>query len=135
VAGELGQLLLRKVKRREGNLFGARSGNDPGGAAQKASQIVRFRTGTNAQPAHFPRLMRYFFDVRDGGAVHVDSDGTELADLEEARREALTTLAGIAKDELPDGDMREFMISVRDGDGWIYIRASLVMRVEYPKRN
>ena len=79
--------------------------------------------------------MRYFFDVRDGGVVQVDSDGTVLADLQEARHEALATLGGIAKDELPDGDMREFMISVRDGDGRIHLRASLVMRVEYPKQN
>ena len=71
----------------------------------------------------------YFFDVTDTGVTLVDDEGTEAADLSAARREAFTTLGAIAKDELPDGDRREFVIVIRDGDG-PRMRALLSLRVE-----
>jgi hypothetical protein len=36
---------------------------------------------------------------------------------EEAREEALRTLGEIVKDKLPDGDHRNFLIEIREGDG------------------
>jgi hypothetical protein len=59
----------------------------------------------------------YFFDITDTGKTWPDSEGTELAGLEEARDEALRTLGEIAKDKLPDGDCRVFLIEIREGDG------------------
>ena len=75
-------------------------------------------------------MLRYFFDVTDTGIVSADDEGTELASIEEARREALQTLGEIARDELPDGDCREFVITIREGDGPVILTASLSLRVE-----
>jgi hypothetical protein len=72
---------------------------------------------------------RYYFDLRDGDLASADDEGTELADLEEARTEALAMLGGIAKDELPDRDQREFVVIVRDGGG-PQLSVSLTVRVE-----
>src|SRR5687768_6794991 len=75
-------------------------------------------------------MPRYFFDVSDTGRRFSDTEGTELDDIEAARKEALAALGGIAKDELPDGDFREFVIEVRDGDGAPQLTASLSLRVD-----
>ena len=74
-------------------------------------------------------MTRYFFDTSDNGRVFRDEEGTELASLEVARQEALVTLSQIVKDKMPDGDRREFVIDVRDGDGPL-LTASLSLRVE-----
>jgi hypothetical protein len=50
----------------------------------------------------------YFFAITDTGKTSPDSEGTELASLEEAREEALRTLGEIVKDKLPDADHRGF---------------------------
>jgi uncharacterized protein DUF6894 len=72
----------------------------------------------------------YFFDITDTGKTWPDSEGTELASLEEAREEALRTLGEIVKDKLPDGDHRNFLIEIRQGDGAPLLSASLSLRVE-----
>ena len=46
----------------------------------------------------------------------MDKEGTELDDVEDARDEALETLGQIAKDQLPQGDRRKFVATVRDSD-------------------
>lgn len=74
----------------------------------------------------------YFFDVTDTGKTWPDDQGTELASLEEARHEALRTLTELAKDKLPDGDSREFLIEIRENDGPVLVTASLTVRVERP---
>jgi len=75
-------------------------------------------------------MARFFFDLVDGGDRYPDVDGTVLADLEHAREEALQTLGQIAKDELPDGDQREFTIDVRSDAGQILLTASLSLLVQ-----
>jgi hypothetical protein len=40
-------------------------------------------------------------------------------------------LGGIAKDELPDGDAREFIVRIRDEAGSVLLTASLLLRVEW----
>ena len=72
----------------------------------------------------------YFFDITDTGKTWLDSEGTELANLEKAREEALRTLGEIVKDKLPDGDYRNFLIEIREGDGAPLLSASLALRVE-----
>ena len=59
---------------------------------------------------------RYYFDFRDPDDAVTDTEGVELADVEEALTEALAALCGRAKDELRDGDERQFPVTVRDGD-------------------
>jgi uncharacterized protein DUF6894 len=75
-------------------------------------------------------MPRYYFDFTDGGEGLRDSEGTVLADLEHARAEALEALAQIAKDELPDGDRREFKIAIRSEVGQLLLTASLFLRVD-----
>jgi hypothetical protein len=75
---------------------------------------------------------RYFFDVTDTGKQLLrDREGTELVDLEAARREALETLGGIARDELRDGDDRDFVIELREGAGPVLLRVSVSLRLEW----
>jgi hypothetical protein len=80
-------------------------------------------------------MTRFFFDTDDSGKRMRDEEGTQLASLEEARAEALTTLAGIAKDELPDGDHRDFSITIRDETGREYLTATLSLRVTLNDRS
>jgi hypothetical protein len=54
-----------------------------------------------------------------------------LVDLDHATV-AQATLPEMAKDELPDGDQRVFMVSVRDEAGQVIMRAALTLTVEYP---
>jgi hypothetical protein len=72
----------------------------------------------------------YLFDTADTGLSHTDDEGIELDGLETARDEALALLGGIAKDELPDGDAREFVVRVRGENGVTVLTASLVLGVE-----
>jgi hypothetical protein len=75
-------------------------------------------------------VARYFFDITDSGKVSVDKEGVELDSLEDARGEALRTLGEIAKDELPDGDHRQFSIEIREGDSAPVLSASLSLQVQ-----
>jgi hypothetical protein len=58
-------------------------------------------------------MPRYFFDVTDTGESSRDCEGVEFPSLKEARQEALRILGLIAKDKLPDGDRRKFVIQIR----------------------
>ena len=55
-------------------------------------------------------MPRYFLDFTDTGELLRDDEGMELVDLEAARMEALASLGEIAKDQLRDGDHRDFII-------------------------
>lgn len=75
-------------------------------------------------------MPRYFFDIADGERLTPDGEGTELQDIDDARDEALETLGAIAKDKLPDGDRRDFIITVREGERKLFT-ATLSLRVEW----
>jgi hypothetical protein len=75
-------------------------------------------------------MPQYFFDYRDGNRVYIDDEGAELASLKDARTEALRAIGGIAKGKMPDGDSRDFQISVRENGGPILMVVSLALRVE-----
>jgi hypothetical protein len=53
-----------------------------------------------------------------------------LAGIEEARAEAVKALPDMARDGLPDGDYREFVVHVRDEAGQRVLRARLTLVVE-----
>ena len=79
-------------------------------------------------------MPRFFFDVTDTGRTTADAEGVDLPSFAAAKEEALATLGEIAKDELPDGDTREFVIEIRDGHGTKpLLRATLSLRVEWPE--
>ncbi|WP_375457382.1 DUF6894 family protein [uncultured Methylobacterium sp.] len=76
-------------------------------------------------------MPRYFFDIADQGRGEPDTDGSIHTDAEEARKEAICTLAHMAKDELPDGNAHDFTASVRDESGKVFFRAALSLRAEW----
>jgi hypothetical protein len=77
---------------------------------------------------------RFFFDTYDGDLIIPDDEGQELEGLEAAKAVAQEELPHIARDELPDGDQRTFIVSVRDEAGEVVMRATLLLAMEYPSR-
>jgi hypothetical protein len=60
-------------------------------------------------------MIRYYFDIVIDDEVVVDDEGSLLADVEAARREAAVSLAEIARTELRSTS--RLAISVRTDDG------------------
>jgi hypothetical protein len=77
-------------------------------------------------------MPRFYFDVTVGSRVSPDPEGLELRNLQAARKETLATLGSNAKDELPGGDRREIIISIRDESSKPVLIATLSMRIEEP---
>jgi hypothetical protein len=75
---------------------------------------------------------RYYFDTDDGERLVRDDEGLVLGSLEEAKKEAVTALPHMARDGLPDGDYREFVVEVRDEAGRKVWTARLTLVVEAP---
>ena len=76
------------------------------------------------------RRSRYYFDIRDGEYVQKDNDGVLLEGIEEARAHAVRALPDIARDDMPEGDHREFAIEVKDEDGRRLFTARLILMIE-----
>ncbi len=77
-----------------------------------------------------PSMPRYFFDTSDGNRLIRGDEGLEMQNLEAAKIEAQRALPDIAKDALPDGEQRTFIVSVRDEAGQVVVRAALSLIVE-----
>ena len=75
-------------------------------------------------------MARYFFDIHDGDHFTPDDTGLELRDLEAAKAEAKKALPDIVKDEMPDGDRRDFVVVVKDEAGQSILRVTLALAVE-----
>ena len=76
-------------------------------------------------------MPRFFIDFQDGDTLHSDDEGSSLLAFEQARDEAVGLLPQIARDQLPDGEYREFVATVRDKNGVALYRASLTFRGEH----
>jgi hypothetical protein len=79
-------------------------------------------------------MPRFFFDIHDGEKFTPDRQGLDLDDLEAAKAEAKKTLPEIVKDELRDGDRRDFTVDVKDVAGQIVWRVTLSLVVESPSQ-
>jgi hypothetical protein len=75
-------------------------------------------------------MPRYFFDTYDGRQFVGDDVGLELESLGAAKAAAQKSVVEMAQDELPDGDRREFVVSVKDEDGVEVLKVSMAMAVE-----
>jgi hypothetical protein len=75
-------------------------------------------------------MPRYFFDYVDGTREFPDDEGADLPGLKEARDEALRTIGGITRGKMPDGDSRDFQISIREGNGPVLMVVTRALRVE-----
>jgi hypothetical protein len=77
---------------------------------------------------------RFFFDIHDGEDFTPDREGLDLDDLEAAKAEAKRTLPEIVKDEMPDGNRRDFTVDVKDAAGQLVWRVTLSLVVESPSQ-
>jgi hypothetical protein len=87
-------------------------------------------TGTSLSARCSKGMPRYYFDIADGALSGTDDVGLDFPNLQAARDNAVATLGEIAHDELPDGDHRDFQISIRDEAGQILLTATLALRVD-----
>jgi hypothetical protein len=78
---------------------------------------------------------RYFFDTYDGNRLITDPEGMELPNLERVKVEAQNALPDLARDALPGGDQKTFIVSVRDDAGQVILRAALSLIVETAPEN
>ena len=79
-------------------------------------------------------MPRFFFDIHDGETFTPDREGLDLDDLEAAKEEAKKTLPEIVKDEMPNGDRRDFTVDVKNAAGQIVWRITLSLVVESPSQ-
>jgi hypothetical protein len=75
-------------------------------------------------------MPRYFFDTFDGGRFFRDDIGVQFESLAPAKAEAQRFLPEMARDALPDGNHRTFVVSMRDEAGTVLVRMSLSLVVE-----
>lgn len=75
-------------------------------------------------------MPRFFFDTYDGRVFVGDNEGQELESLGVARAVAQKVVVDMAQDELPDGNRRDFMVSVKDEDGIEVLKVSMSMAVK-----
>jgi hypothetical protein len=75
-------------------------------------------------------MPRYFFDTYDGERFLPDEIGVEFENLEAARLEAQRSLPEMAREVLPDGNHRTFVVSMRNEAGAVVVRMSLSLMVE-----
>jgi hypothetical protein len=73
---------------------------------------------------------RYYFDCVDGNSEVRDDEGVDLATLEQARKEAVCAIYGLARGKMPDGDRRDFRFAIREEDGAVSMVVSLSLSVE-----
>lgn len=74
---------------------------------------------------------RYFIDTTDGDVRLYDAEGEDFADAEAARLSALAALPGVADDPLPDGEARDFSVTVRGESGITVYVARLTFHGEW----
>ena len=75
-------------------------------------------------------MPRFYFDTHDDDRFVPDNEGVELKGVEEAKAEAVAALPDMARDALPDGDRRDFVVMVRNEGGHTVLRARLTLVVE-----
>jgi hypothetical protein len=73
----------------------------------------------------------FFFDINDGEHVTFDDVGLDFSDAARAKDNAVSTLPDVARDVMPDGAKRDFIVTMRDGSGTSIFRASLSLRTEW----
>jgi hypothetical protein len=73
---------------------------------------------------------RFFTSTLHGSKEKPGRGRARYPSLEAARAAALSTLGEIARDELPDGDERDFSASIRDESGRVLLIARLTLTIE-----
>ena len=79
-------------------------------------------------------MPRYFIDTDDDDFLLIDRDGVELDSDATARLYAQDALPDMARDKMPDGERRTFVVAVRNEAGEVIYRATLTLRGEWVVR-
>lgn len=74
------------------------------------------------------RMPLFYFDIADGHDRFEDTEGSEHATAEDARRELVGALVLMAKDKLPNGHIRDFTGTLRDHTRRVLFNATLSLR-------
>ena len=74
-------------------------------------------------------MPRFYLDYRDGDYFLADEDGIELASSEDARAEATSILAQMARDILHGTKRRELVVEVSDENRKPLFRTALSFEV------
>ncbi|QRM33922.1 hypothetical protein [Microvirga sp. VF16] len=74
---------------------------------------------------------RFYFDINDGERLTRDEVGNLCQSRKAMRDAAIKVLPDIARDELPDGDRRDFTVKVRDEGGHYLFQATLSLAAEW----
>ncbi|MDG4898664.1 hypothetical protein P9272_34700 [Mesorhizobium sp. WSM4976] len=69
----------------------------------------------------------FFFDIHDGNELTRDDAGLECSSLQDLSSKAVDVLPDIAREELPNGPRRTFLVKVRNEAGRYVFRASLTL--------
>jgi hypothetical protein len=75
-------------------------------------------------------MPRFYFDTYDGDRFLPDETGIEFENIKAAKAEAQKSLPEMARDGLPDGNHRTFVVCVRDEAGQVVLRVALSLVVE-----
>lgn len=84
-------------------------------------------------------MPRYFIDINADNLCHFDEDGCDLSGLQEAQKQAILVLPGIARDVLLDNVSLisqghcNFVSTVKDEQGRSLFRATLALSTEFMK--
>ena len=73
-------------------------------------------------------MPRYFFDFRDDERRNCDADGMELANLDDVKKIAATSLAEIALELLPYSSERRLGVDVRDDKHRLVLTTELTFK-------
>ena len=73
-------------------------------------------------------MPHFYFEMSDGKRAFDDPEGSDHCSAEAARKELVAALALMARDELPDGNIRNFTDAAKDADGKDVFKAALSLR-------
>ncbi|GLS46983.1 DUF6894 family protein [Methylobacterium brachythecii] len=73
-------------------------------------------------------MPRFYFDLDDGRHSTPDEEGGDHVDAEAARKELVGSLAQMANDQLPDGNVRDFYGILKDANGKALFKATISLR-------
>lgn len=72
-------------------------------------------------------MPRFFFDIDDGEDFTSDEEGMFCGTLKDLSYQAVDVLPDIAREELPNGPRRTFLVKARDETGQYVFRATLTL--------
>ncbi len=81
-------------------------------------------------------MARYYFDTHDGDHLVTDEEGLECGGTPAIRSEALNALSDMAHDVVPKSPHHPMLVSVRDKEGHVVLRATLSLDIdEHPSHS